>query len=74
MCDSNVGNLSIKLKKYDKAIFHLSDSILLIRSKEKISNEDLIYNKNKMKSHRLTSRTCNIFFLFSNFPKCKYSK
>jgi hypothetical protein len=27
VCDSNVGNLALKCKKYDKAIFHLTESI-----------------------------------------------
>lgn len=31
ICDSNVGNLSIKCRKYDKAIFHLIESIIIAR-------------------------------------------
>ena len=61
LCESNIGNLSIKLKKYDKAIFHLSQSIKFTRSTDLISNKSLIHIKNNHKITRFSSRTCKIY-------------
>ena len=43
ICDSNVGNLSIRLEKYDKAVFHLIESLpeenkIMLRSVKKNSS------------------------------------
>jgi hypothetical protein len=59
ICDSNIGNLAIKCKKYDKAIFHLTESlkdpqILKKLTKAHPSNIQLI-NKRTIKSSHTKS-------------------
>jgi hypothetical protein len=42
VCDSNVGNLTMKFKKYDKAIFHLMETLEDFKKHEKIPRLDFI--------------------------------
>jgi tetratricopeptide (TPR) repeat protein len=40
LCDSNVGNLAMKCKKYDKAIFHLLEAIKENKKDTNLNSED----------------------------------
>jgi hypothetical protein len=59
ICESNVGNLAMRFRKYDKAIFHLLESMKDSRSKD-IPQEKLKNIKKKVQINRFSSRACKI--------------
>lgn len=59
MCESNVGNLAMRFMKYDKAIFHLLESIKDSRCRE-IPDELLKNIKKNVIFNRFSSRACKI--------------
>ncbi len=61
ICESNVGNLAMRFRKYDKAIFHLLESIKDSRSND-IPQEHLKNIKKKVQINRFSSRACKIIF------------
>jgi methyl-accepting chemotaxis protein len=61
ICESNAGNLAMRFRKYDKAIFHLLDSIKDFRSKN-IPQVILKNNKKKVRVNKFSIRACKIIY------------
>lgn len=66
LCNSNLGNLAIKFKKYDKAIVHLWEAVKL--NKKHIEREDEFFNDFMENLHKLDLE--NKYEFDSNYLGC----